>query len=302
VTIVLAGGSGFLGRALHARLTRDGHRVITLTRRPRPDARDQVAWDPDGSVGSWSSVLEGAAAVVNLAGEGIADRRWNDARKRALRESRILPTRSLVTAFRIGKHPASMLLQGSAVGYYGPHDDEVVTEDTPAGTDFLGELCVAWEREAEPAATQARVVWLRTGLVLHPDGGALGGMLPPFRLGVGGRLGSGRQYMPWIHLDDWVSLVVWAMTTADARGALNGTAPNPVTNAEFTRALASAIHRPAIFPVPGFALRILLGEFADSLLTGQRAIPARAEQLGFQFRFNDLASALSDLFRRARQP
>lgn len=293
--VILAGGSGFLGRALHARLTRDGHHVITLTRRPQPDARDQVAWDPDGSVGSWCSALEGAAAVVNLAGEGIADRRWNDARRRALRESRILPTRSLVTAFRIGKQPPPLLLQGSGVGYYGPRGDEIVTEDTPAGTDFLGELCVAWEREAEPAATQARVVRLRTGLVLHPDGGALGGMLPPFRLGVGGRLGSGRQYVPWIHLDDWVSLVVWAITTAEARGALNATAPNPVTNAEFTRALAAAIRRPAIFAVPGFALRILLGGFAESLLSGQRAIPARAEQLGFAFRFRDLDGAMRDL-------
>jgi uncharacterized protein (TIGR01777 family) len=293
--IVLAGGSGFLGRALHHRLTRGGHRVVTLTRRPRGGAAEQIAWQPDGSVGPWAATLDGAQAVVNLAGEGIADRRWNAARKRALRDSRVLPTRSLVSAMLAASHPPPMLLQGSAVGYYGPHGDEVVTEETPAGSDFLGALCAEWERAADPATARTRVVWLRTGLVLHPDGGALGSMLPPFRLGLGGRLGSGRQYMPWIHLDDWVSLVVWAITTAEARGALNATAPNPVTNAEFTRALASAIHRPAVVPVPGFALRILIGEFADSLLTGQRAIPARAEAMGFRFRFAALDDALRAL-------
>ena len=233
---------------------------------------------------------------MNLAGEGIADRRWNDARKQALRDSRVLPTRSLVTAMRIISQPPPTLVQGSAVGYYGPHGDESVNEETPAGSDFLADLCVAWEREAASAAARARVVRVRTGLVLHPDGGALGAMLRPFRLGVGGRLGSGRQYMPWIHLDDWVSLVVWALSSADAQGAINGTAPNPVTNAELTHALARAIHRPAIFPAPGLALRVLLGEFAESLLTGQRAIPARAEQLGFVFRFRDLDEALRDLF------
>jgi uncharacterized protein (TIGR01777 family) len=241
-------------------------------------------------------VLDGADALVNLAGEGIADRRWSDARKRELHDSRILPTRSLVTAMRVIAHPPPLFVQGSAVGYYGARGDETVNEETPPGTDFLAALSVAWEREAASAATRSRVVWIRTGLVLHPDGGALAAMLPPFKLGVGGRLGSGRQYMPWIHLDDWVSLVAWTIESSTVQGAINGTAPIPVTNAEFTRALAKAIHRPAVLPVPGFALRILLGEFAESLLTGQRAVPARAEQLGFTFRFRDLDEAMRDLF------
>jgi uncharacterized protein (TIGR01777 family) len=256
-----------------------------------------VEWQPDGSVGAWAAALDGADAVVNLAGAGIADRRWNHARKRELVDSRVLPTRSLVTAMRILSQPPPMLVQGSAVGFYGACGDEIVTEDTPAGGDFLSELCIAWEREAASAAARARVVWIRTGLVLHPDGGALGAMLRPFKLGVGGRLGSGRQYMPWIHLDDWVSLIVWAITAAEAQGAINGTAPTPLTNAAFTHALARALQRPAIVPAPGLALRVLLGEFAESLLTGQRAIPARAERLGFAFRFRELDQALLDLFR-----
>jgi uncharacterized protein (TIGR01777 family) len=297
VHVVLAGGSGFLGRALRARLVRDGYQVITFTRRPRAGSTDEVAWQPDGTMGPWASALEGAAAVVNLAGAGIADRRWNDARKRALRDSRVLPTRSLTAAIQAASRPPSLLLQGSAVGYYGPHGDEVVTEDTPPGDDFLSSLCVAWEREADPAAERTRLAWIRTGLVLHPGGGALGVMLTPFKLGVGGRLGTGRQFMPWIHLDDWVSLVLWAIGSTDVDGPFNGTAPKPVTNAEFTRTLARALHRPARVPVPGFALRLLLGEFAESLLTGQRAVPARAEQLGFAFRYRDLNEALRDLCR-----
>ena len=293
--IVLAGGSGFLGRALRERLRRDGHDVLVFTRQPRPGHNDEVAWTPDGKIGPWAASLSGADAVVNLAGEGIADKRWNDARKRALRDSRVLPTRSLVGAIQQMATPPTVFVNGSAVGYYGPRGDEVVTESTPPGSDFLSDLCVAWEREAEQASTKTRVVAVRTGLVLHPDGGALGGMLTPFRLGIGGPLGSGDQFMPWIHLDDWVSLVVWLMASADARGAFNATAPVPVTNRDFTRALGRALHRPAFMPVPAFALRLLLGEFADSLLTGQRAIPARAQEQGFAFRFMSIDEALTQL-------
>ncbi|HUE86034.1 MAG TPA: TIGR01777 family oxidoreductase [Vicinamibacterales bacterium] len=293
--IVIAGGTGFLGRALQGRLRHLGHTVTTLTRRPR--TRDQEQWTPDGGTGPWAAALDGADAVVNLAGEGIADARWTAARKDALRSSRVLSTRSIVAAIR-GAATPPVLLNASGIGYYGDRGTEIVTEDTAAGTDFLADLCVEWEREAGQAAPHTRVVCLRNGLVMHPSGGALQKMLLPFRLGAGGRLGSGAQYLPWIHLDDWLDLIVRLMTTADARGAFNVTAPEPATNAEFTRALGRALRRPAVIPVPAFALRLALGELADTLLTGQRAVPARATNMGFPFRFNEIDPALRDLLRR----
>lgn len=297
VNIILAGGSGFLGQALKTRLQRDGHAVANLSRHPRPDVQEDLPWTPDGTAGAWAAALEGADAVINLAGESIGDQRWTDERKRALRTSRVLATRSLVAAIRRLAQPPTVLLNGSAVGYYGAHGDELVTESTPPGADFLADLCVEWEREAEQASPVTRVVLLRTGLVLHPDGGVLARMLLPFRMGVGGPLGSGTQYMPWIHLDDWVDLAVWLIGNAHARGAYNDTAPAPVSNAEFTRALGRALHRPAFLPVPGFALRMALGEFANSILVGQRAIPARAEEAGFHFRYPTIDDAFADLLR-----
>jgi uncharacterized protein (TIGR01777 family) len=297
MTITVAGGSGFLGRALIARLKTDGHQLRVLTRKPRPGQPDDVAWNPDGSAGSWSAAIDGVDAVVNLAGEGIADRRWNDRRKRALLESRLLSTRSLAAAIAKVARPPSVVVNGSAVGFYGAHGDEIVTEATPPGRDFLATLCVAWEREADQASAITRVAIVRTGLVLNDKGGVLGKMLTPFRLGVGGPLGDGRQFMPWIHIADWVGLVLWLIGNESARGAFNGTAPTPVTNAEFSRALGNALHRPAIVPMPAFALRLLLGEFAESVLTGQRAVPARAEEMGYTFRFRTLGPALQNLFR-----
>jgi uncharacterized protein (TIGR01777 family) len=297
VKIILAGGSGFLGQALQARLQRDGHAVANLSRHPRPDVQEDLPWTPDGTSGPWAAALEGADAVINLAGEGIADERWTDERKLALRTSRVLSTRSVVVAIRGLTRPPAVLLNGSAIGYYGARGDEVVTESTPPGADFLADLCVEWEREAEQASPVTRVVLLRTGLVLHPDGGVLARMLLPFRMGVGGPLGSGTQYMPWIHRDDWVDMAVWLITNPHARGAYNATAPAPVSNADFTRALGRALHRPTFLPVPGFALRVALGEIATSILIGQRAIPARAEEAGFQFRFTNIDAAFADLVR-----
>jgi uncharacterized protein (TIGR01777 family) len=297
MNIVVAGGSGFLGRALIARLRTDGHHVRVLTRKPRPGQPDDVAWNPDGSAGLWSAALDGVDAVVNLAGEGIGDRRWNDRRKRALLDSRRLSTRSLTSAIAKAARPPSVLINGSAVGYYGAHGEEIVTEATPPGRDFLATLCVGWEREADQASAVTRVAMIRTGLVLNDTGGVLGQMLTPFRLGVGGRLGDGRQFTPWVHIADWVGLVQWLIGTESARGAFNGTAPAPVTNAEFSRALGTALHRPALVPMPAFALRLLLGEFADAVLTGQRAVPARAEEMGYTFRFRTLGAALQNLLR-----
>jgi uncharacterized protein len=305
MNIVIAGGSGLLGRKLAATLVGEGHRVVTLTRRARPGVDTDVAWRPDGTAGPWAAALERADALINLAGEGIADRRWTAARKAALRESRLLSTRSLVAAVRACATPPRVFISSSAIGYYGPHGDEAVTEVTSPGTDFLAAMCVEWETEALRASgresgvgsreSATRVVVLRTGIVLDPDGGALKQMLLPFGAGLGARLGSGRQFMPWIHVRDWIALVTWLLANDTAHGAFNATAPAPVTNAEFTRTLGRVLGRPAFFRAPAFALRIALGEFASFLLEGQRVLPVHAEQLGFAFRFRELEPALRDL-------
>lgn len=292
--VVVAGGSGFLGQALQDHLRRSGHSTTVLTRTRR--ASNDVAWTPDGTAGTWAAALQGADAVVNLSGEGIAEARWSATRKATLRDSRLLSTRSIVTA--IGDLPTPpALLNASGVGYYGDRGVELVTEETPPGHDFLASLCVEWEAAAEQAAAFTRVVLLRNGLVMHPSGGALKKMLLPFRLGAGGPLGSGAQYLPWIHLGDWVEMVAWLIEQPTARGAFNVTAPSPATNADFTRALGQAVRRPAFIPVPAFALRVALGELADTLLTGQRAVPARATAAGFAFRFAEIEPALRDLLR-----
>ena len=302
--VVIAGGTGFLGQPLAASLASEGREVVVLTRDAgrfssrgaRPGIR-YVSWNPGEEHGGWVAELNGAA-VVNLAGESIAARRWSAAQKQRILESRVQATRSLAHAIRGATRPAVAFVSGSAVGYYGPLHDEVVREDHAAGTDFLARVCERWESEAIQAVGGAtRVVCIRTGLALEKDGGALPRMLTPFRLGLGGPLGSGRQYWPWIHRDDWVALVRWAIDTATASGAINATAPQPVTNAEFTRALGRALHRPAFLPAPAFALRILLGEMADALLlSGQNAVPAKAEQLGFTFQYGNLDAALSAIF------
>jgi uncharacterized protein len=217
--------------------------------------------------------------------------------KQRILDSRVHATRSLTTAIQAARNPPPVWVSGSAVGYYGPRGDQKIPEETPPGSDFLANVCVRWEAEANPAASATRVVYLRTGLVLERDGGALPQMLPPFWFGAGGPVGSGRQYWPWIHRADWIALVQWALRTPAVAGAINGTAPNPVTNAEFARALGRAMHRPAFMPAPGFALKLLLGEMAEALLlSGQRAVPERPEQLGFTFRYSRLDDALAALF------
>jgi uncharacterized protein (TIGR01777 family) len=295
--ILLAGGSGFLGNALRRSLERDGHSVVNLTRSRTPQTPNDVTWVPDGTSGEWAQVIDSRDAVINLAGQGLADGRWNAARRQAILTSRLLPTRSLVAAITRAATPPRVLVSASGINYYGPHGDEIVTEATAAGTDFLADLCVQWEREAEQASTVTRVALVRSGLVLHRTGGVLPRMLLPFRIGVGGRIGSGSQYMPWIHRDDWVQLVRWMIDETEARGAFNGCAPNPVTNATFADALGRALHRPAVLPVPAFALRLAFGEMADLLLTGQRALPPRATQTRIEFRFHKIDDAFSDLLR-----
>ena len=296
--IVVAGGSGFLGRRLVRSWRADGHLVKVLTRRPRN--ADDVQWAP-GVAGAgeeaWASEIGQAAAVVNLAGEGIADRRWTAERKAAILGSRIAATRAIADAIRGASTPAPLLINASGIGYYGTRGN-VVTEEAPPDNDFLAVVCQRWEAEAMKAAAVSRVVLLRTGLVLARDGGALPKMALPFQFFAGGRVGSGRQPMSWIHVDDWVEMVRWALSNAAVSGPLNVTAPAPVTNTAFTRALARAMRRPALLPTPAFVLRTVLGrEMADSLLLGgQRALPVKAERLGFQFKFRDVETALRDLY------
>jgi len=300
VKVVIAGGTGFLGRPLAESLVADGHDVVVLTRGDGGRMSKAVRWTPNGDSGPWASTIDGADAVVNLAGESIAAKRWTKAHKRNVLDSRVQATRSLASAIRAVANPPPVFVSGSAVGYYGPLGDDIVTEDAPPGSDFLARVCVMWEEEARRAATHTRVTCIRTGLVLAKDGGALPPMLPPFRFGAGGPVGSGRQYWPWIHRQDWVDLVRWAIRTADSGAAINATAPNPVTNAEFARALGRAMHRPAFLPAPAFALRLLLGEMADALvLSGQRAVPKRAERGGFTFTYRTVDAALHAIFGQA---
>jgi uncharacterized protein (TIGR01777 family) len=296
MTVALAGGSGFLGSHLRGRLERAGHKVLNLTRSPRPKRPGDIGWSPDGSAGDLPRHLEGIDAVINLAGENLAATFWNDARKAKLRDSRLLSTRTLVRAMAACERPPGVFLSASAVGYYGPHGDEVVTERTPPGSDFLAQLCVDWEQEARAvSASSTRLAIVRSGVVLGGDGGALKKLLLPFKLGLGATLGSGDQFMPWIHVDDWVALVIWLMTTDHAQGAFNAAAPVPVTNRDFTRTLGRVLRRPAIFQAPAFVLKIGLGELADMLLTGQRVVPAAAEDLGFPFTHRELEPALRSL-------
>ena len=301
--IVLAGGTGFLGRPLAEALARDRHEIVVLTRdggaKPPPDGARAVPWLPNGAPGPWAAEIDRADAIVNLAGESIAARRWSAEHKRRILDSSINATRSLVEAVRAAATPPPVFVSASAVGYYGPLGDEIATEATPAGSDFLARVCAQWEAEAKRASTLpgTRVACIRTGLVLERNGGALPQMLPPFKLGAGGPVGSGRQYWPWIHREDWINLVRWTLQTAAASGPINATAPNPVTNREFAQALGRALHRPAFMPAPAFALRLMLGEMADALLlSGQRAVPAKAEHLGFAFRFARLDEALRAIF------
>jgi uncharacterized protein (TIGR01777 family) len=289
--VAIAGGSGFLGRELTRALEQQGHRVVVLTRRPRPGQATDVAWTPNGEIGPWVASLGNVEAFVNLAGEGIADHRWTAARKRALVESRLATTGSLAKAVAALPMPPRVFVSASGVGIYGPCGDERVTEHAPAGHDFLGRLATAWEAATAPAAGHTRIVLLRTGLVMGREG-ALAKMLLPFRLGVGGRLGSGRQWMPWIGVDDWVGLTLHLLNDDRATGPFNLSAPEPVTNAEFTRVLGRVLGRPTVFPVPAIALRLALGELADALLTGQRAVPDKALALGYTFRSPDLAATL----------
>ncbi len=306
--IVIAGGSGFLGSPLAEMYAEDGHDVRMLTRslesgETRHDPGTgvpgitRVGWKADGKSGPWAAALEGADGVVNLAGESLASKRWSEASKKRFRDSRILSTRSLAEAIRAAATPPAVLISGSAVGFYGPSDERPLTENDPPGTDFLAQLCADWEQEARQAERPGtRLALLRTGIVLERSGGALPEMMRPFRFFVGGPIGSGRQYVSWIHRLDWIEIVRWIVQTPAVSGPVNATAPHPVTNRHLSRALGHAMHRPSLLPAPGFAVKIVVGEFADSVLTGQRVLPARAQKDGYHFRYPEIEQAFRGIF------
>jgi uncharacterized protein len=298
VKITISGASGFIGRRLLKSLAGDGHTLQVLSRHAGTNMPGNIkvwAWDPLKSEAP-ADALRDADAVIHLAGEPIAQR-WNQSAKRLIRESREMGTRNLVQAMsRLSKPPATLVCS-SAIGYYGSRVDEVLTEQSAPGSGFLPDVCQAWEQEAAKAESLGtRVVRVRTGVVLDAKGGALVRMLPPFRMGVGGKLGDGRQWMSWIHLEDLVGIFRLALEQR-VTGPLNGVAPYPVINTEFTRTLAAALHRPAIFPVPAFALKLLFGEMSQVLLDSQRVVPKAVEEAGYRFRFPQLAGAFADLLK-----
>lgn len=293
--IAIAGGSGFLGTLLADRLRAGGHQISILTRRHR--GIGDVVWDPAVPSGAWVYCVERSDAVINLAGETIG-RRWTAARKAAIRESRIGPTRALARVIAKAEQGPRVFLNSSAIGFYGERGDEALTEDSPPGSGFLANIATEWEAEARQAERAARVVLLRTAPVLGSSGGVLPQMALPFRFGVGGRAGSGRQYMSWIHQEDWAAMVEWALHTIGLSGPVNVTSPDPVTNQQFSETLARALHRPALMPAPAFMLRLMLGEMAELLLQSQRVVPARAQRMGFTFRYPQLENALRAIYGR----
>lgn len=296
--VLVAGATGFLGRPLCGELLRRGHSVTALTRDPSrsskslPDRIELVGWDGP----EMAAAVASSDALINLAGEPIAGKRWSPEYKAILRSSRIETTRKIVGSIPISGKNGQILVNASAVGYYGDQGNREVTEDTPAGKGFLPDLCVAWEAEALRAEQfGVRVVLPRIGIVLAEEGGALEKLITPFKMGVGGALGSGDQWLPWIHRADVIRMVIWLMESSAASGPFNVTSPEPVTMRGFAKALGKALKRPAILPVPGFALRLLVGEMVESLLTGQKALPRKAEKLGFKWTYPTLESALRNL-------
>lgn len=296
--VLVSGSSGFIGSALVSSLVANGHNVTRLIRaQPKPGAAE-VRWDP--AAGTIDAAgLEGHDAVVHLAGERILGR-WTAAKKARIRDSRVKGTQLLAEALSKLARPPKVLLCASAIGYYGNRGDELLREESVLGTGFLSEVCREWEAASQAAAQKGiRVVQLRIGVVLSPAGGALGQMLLPFKLGLGGRLGTGKQYMSWIAIDDLLGIMQHALATESLRGPVNGVAPRPVTNLEFTKTLGRVLSRPTIFPMPAFAARLVFGEVADEILLGsQRVEPARLAASGYKFRHPELEGALRHLLRK----
>ena len=295
--VLISGATGLIGSALIPELESGGHQITRLTR--SPGSGGDVGWNPDvGEIDA--SRLEGHDAVVHLAGESIGEGRWTPEKKRRIRESRTKGTRLLAETIAGLPEPPRVMVSASAVGYYGDRGNELLREDSGPGSDFLAEVCKAWEAAADPAREAGmRVVHLRNGIVLSTEGGALARTLPIFKLGGGGRIGSGRQWWSWVAMDDVVGAIVHALTDDSVEGPVNVGSPNPLTNAEYTRVLGKVLNRPTIFPLPAPAARLMLGEVADALLlASQRMEPAKLEETDYEFRYPELEGALRHLLGR----
>lgn len=306
--IILTGATGLIGTKLFQALTQRGDAVVIFSRSPErarqalPGAADYVAWSVAES-GPWMAAVDGADAVIHLAGapisEGLTGPRWTDSYKAAIRDTRVIGTRGIVNAIAAAKQPPAVLVTASGVGYYGYRDNTPLDESAAAGSDFVAQVCVDWEREAARAEEfGTRAAFIRTGLVLDPDAGVLPQIMLPFKLFTGGPVLPGTQYYSWIHPDDLVALYLLALDDARVRGPLNATAPTPETNRDFSSTLGKVMGAPSWLPVPEAALRVALGEMADLVVKGQRVLPAKAQELGYQFRFSRLEPALRDLLKR----
>ncbi|MGH9752677.1 MAG: TIGR01777 family oxidoreductase [Blastocatellia bacterium] len=299
--ILITGATGLIGRSVCQSLINKGHQIVVLSRRP-PAATGLAGagafhWEPDAEsppAAGW----EGVEAVIHLAGEPVAAARWTEEQKRRIRDSRVKGSRNLVAGMRATPRPPKIFVSASATGFYGNRGDEILNESSDPGSDFLSEVCLDWEAEAARARELGvRVAFVRTGVALSPSGGALEKMLLPFKLGLGGRLGSGRQWFPWIHIDDIVGIFLHALMSSAVDGPINGVAPGMAPNEEFTRELAAVLNRPIFFPIPELALRVLLGEVAEVVTASQRVVPQVALDTGYQFKYPNLRPALESLLK-----
>lgn len=297
---LVTGATGFIGKRLVARLLSEGHTVTALTRNPAraksklPAGVDLVAWNVEKEAAPASAFL-GVDAVIHLAGEGIAEKRWSEKQKQRILNSRVLGTRNLITTINSLAAPPKVLVGSSAIGFYGNRGEEALDETSAPGSGFLTDVCTEWENETTKVRPQTRCVMVRTGIVLGKGGGALKPLIPLFKLGGGGPVADGKQWMSWIHVDDLVGLLVFASQNEKVAGPVNGTAPNPVRNKEFTKALASSLHRPAFLPAPAFALKIVMGELADLVLYSQNVLPKKALAAGYSFKFLTVQAALNEI-------
>lgn len=292
--VLITGASGLIGKALQKSFAEKGYELLLASRSEPKDER-HIQWNPDtGFADADLAKLEGLDAVVHLAGESISALRWNDEKKKAIRDSRVFGTRSIIEALDKLERKPKTFISGAAIGFYGDRGDEVMTESSPAGKTFLAEISKEWEAESRRAEDLGiRTVLLRTGIVLSKDGGALATMMTPFKLGVGGVVGSGKQWMSWVSLDDVVGIINFALENESVRGAINVTAPNPVTNEEFTKTLGSVLYRPTFLPLPEFAVHMVFGEMGDALLLDStRVVPKRLLDAGYDFKFTDIKTAL----------
>jgi len=302
--IVVTGATGLIGKKLGAELIAKGYHVVVFSRNPQkartslPGAPEYVAWTPE-ETGAWASAIDGAYGVIHLAGAPVFGKRWSESYKTEIEQSRIVGTRGLVNAMQAAQNKPQVFISGSAVGYYGFRDDTKLDEQAKPGSDFLAKVCIEWEQEAAKAEPLGvRTVIVRTGIVLDPQEGALPQMMLPFRLYAGGVILPGTQWFPWIHVDDQVGIILMALADERVRGPINASAPEPQTNRDFSKTLGKVMGSPAWAPVPGFALKLLLGKVGDMLVEGQRVVPAKAQQLGYSFKYPESEQALRNLLSK----